>query len=729
MNTKNLLFPILLSIVGWGNSILPAQSPLSMSEAIYQQAEAMLSYHTDPLVDRAYVKPTWLNGDDFWYQVLTFEGREFVRVEASSGDIQRANALETLGITKVERKEPRNEVPSPDGIYQAFIRDWNLWVRVVATGEEIPLTTDGEENFGYATDNAGWRQSDRPILQWSPDSRKIATYQQDQRHVSDMYLVSTNIGAPKLKAWKYPLPEDPEIVQLHRVIINVNPVNIIRLELDPDAHRSSVCDDIACDGSWTDVVWSSDSEQLAFLSTSRDHKETRLRVADAATGKVREVYQEFTATQFESGPESANWRFLPETDEFIWYTEREGWGHLYLHDLQTGALKNRITQGEWAIWEILALDKEARQIYFTAGGKEPGRNPYFAHFYKVNFDGSGLTLLTPENGHHQITLSPSGNYFVDNYSQPDVPPVSVLRDKEGKLLQVLEKADISRLEATGWKPPTPITVKSRDATYDLYGLMFTPSSMDSTQKYPVVNYIYPGPQGGSVRGRAFRSARGDHQALAELGFVVVAIDGTCNPLRSKAFHDACYGNMADNTLPDQIAGIKQLAQTYPFLDLDKVGIWGHSGGGFATAAAMFRYPEFYKVGIAESGNHDNRNYEDDWGERYIGLLEPSESGNSNYSNQANQPYAPNLQGKLLLAHGGMDDNVPPYNTYLLVEALVAANKDFDLIIFPNQRHGFRGQSGLYMMRRRWDYFVRHLKGMEPPKEFQLVRKEDPRLKD
>ena len=256
--------------------------------------------------------------------------------------------------------------------------------------------------------------------------------------------------------------------------------------------------------------------------------------------------------------------------------------------------------------------------------------------------------------------------------------------------------------------------------------MFTPSKLDSTKSYPVVNYIYPGPQAGSVRGRVFRSARRDHQALAELGFVVVAIDGTCNPLRSKAFHDACYGNMADNTLPDQIYGLQQLAKRYPFMDLDQVGIWGHSGGGFAAAAALFRYPDFYKVGISESGNHDNRNYEDDWGERYIGLLQPTESGTSNYSQQANQPYAPNLKGKLLLAHGGMDDNVPPYNTYLVVEALVKANKDFDLIIFPNQRHGFKDQSGLYMMRRRWDYFVKHLKGIEPPQEYQLVKQEDPR---
>jgi dipeptidyl aminopeptidase/acylaminoacyl peptidase len=277
------------------------------------------------------------------------------------------------------------------------------------------------------------------------------------------------------------------------------------------------------------------------------------------------------------------------------------------------------------------------------------------------------------------------------------------------------------LKASGWKPLTRITVKARDGKTDLYGLMYTPTNLDPNKKYPIIDYIYPGPQGGSIGSRSFAASRGDNQALAELGFVVVQIDGMCNPLRSKAFHDSCYGDMADNTLQDQIAGIKQLAAKYPYIDIDRVGIWGHSGGGFATAAAMFRYPEFFKVGISESGNHDNRNYEDDWGERYIGLL----SGD-NYEKQANQTYAKNLKGHLLLAHGTMDDNVPPNNTLLVVDALIKANKDFDLIMIPNARHGY-GSASSYMMRRRWDYFVRYLLGGEPPKEYELKTRQDPRL--
>jgi dipeptidyl aminopeptidase/acylaminoacyl peptidase len=310
---------------------------------------------------------------------------------------------------------------------------------------------------------------------------------------------------------------------------------------------------------------------------------------------------------------------------------------------------------------------------------------------------------------------------VDTYSTPNTPPVTVLRDaSSGRTIVELERADVSRLAATGWKPPMPVTMKARDGKTDIYGLMFTPSKVDSTKKYPIINYIYPGPQSGSVGSRSFAASRGDHQALAELGFVVVAIDGMGTPGRSKAFADAYYGDMGDNTLPDQVAGMKELARRYPWIDIDRVGIWGHSGGGFATAAAMFRHPDFFKVGISESGNHDNRNYEDDWGERYQGLLRRSGPGADNYADEANQTHAKNLKGKLMLAHGGMDNNVPPFNTYLVVEALERANKDYDLVVFPNAEHGF-GQLSSYMMRRRWDYFVKNLLGAEPPKEYQIGR--------
>lgn len=714
MRTKSILVSLVIAFV-----LSAGAAAQSLTADDYARAEKMLGYNTAPLVDRAGVQPTFLPDGRFWYRVLTATGREFVLIDPATGARSVADSLEKLGLTAPAGPRFGGSAVSPDGKKEVFIRDWNLWVRDTETKKETQLTTDGTKDFGYATDNAGWRKSDRPIVLWSPDSKKVATYQQDQRHVSDMYLATTNVGAPKLEAWKYPLPQDKEIIKIHRIVIDVETGKTVRFKMNPDDRRGTLCDDIACDGSFGDNRWSSDSAKLAFISSSRDHKSAKLRVADIAAGDVTEVMEEKVATQYESGQGEENWTYLDKTNEFVWYSERDDWGHLYLYD-GSGKLKNQITKGNFVVTRMIRVDKENRVIFFEANGREPGRDPYFTHFYRVDFDGRNLKLLTPDDGHHQVTLSPDGKYLIDTYSKPDVPQVSTLRDTSGKLIATLEKTDISRLVAAGWKPPTPITVKSRDARWDLYGLMFTPTNLDPKKKYPVVNYIYPGPQGGGVGSRAFSVARGDNQALAELGFIVIVIDGTCNPDRSKSFHDVCYGNMADNTLEDQISGIRQLASRFPFIDLERVGMWGHSGGGFATAAAMFRYPDFYKVGVSQSGNHDNRNYEDDWGERYIGLMV-----GDNYEKQANQVYAKNLKGKLMLAHGGMDDNVPPYNTYLVVDALIKANKDFDLVIFPNARHGY-GADNFYMMRRRWDYFVKNLAGMEPPKEYKLTPKTDPR---
>jgi dipeptidyl-peptidase-4 len=741
----------------------------ALTTADYQRAEKFMAYNTRPLVFHE-VRAKWLAGDRFWYRDAGPEGFEFVIYDAAHGTRQPAfdhaklaAALSAaagttykaahLPFTTIEfshdensvsfevkaqnwncdlqtnrctakPKPPKDEAAppeelSPDGKTAALIRDYNLWVRDVASGKETQLTTDGVKDFGYATDNAGWIHSDRPILLWSPDSKKIATFQQDQRGVGEMYLVETKVGHPVLQAWKYPLPGDAVITTIQRVIINLDGPKVIRLQMPPDQHRTTLCDDVECRGSdWDDVEWSPDASHLAFVSTSRDHKHEQLRVADAATGAVRDVLEETVATQYESGWGRVNWHYLPGSNEVIWFSERDNWGHLYLYDLASGHLKNQITSGDWVVTQLLHVDEKNRVLYFLADGREKGENPYFAHLYRIGFDGKNLSLLTPEDGNHEVSFSASGRYFFDSYSKPDVPAVAVVRDDAGKLLSTVAKTDISKLLAAGWQPPVPIKVKARDGVTDIYGLLYKPTQLDATKKYPIVNNIYPGPQGGSVGFWGFAPARGDTQALAELGFVVVQIEGMGNPLRSKKFHDFYYGNLGDNTLPDQIAGMKELAQKYSWIDIERVGVYGHSGGGYATADAMFRYPDFFKVGISESGNHDNREYEDDWGERYQGLLVKNADGTSNYDDQANQNMAKNLKGHLLLAHGTMDDNVPPYNTLLVVDALIKANKDFDLLLLPNQHHGY-GSETLYMTRRRWDYFVRHLLGAEPPHEYEL----------
>jgi dipeptidyl aminopeptidase/acylaminoacyl peptidase len=607
---------------------------------------------------------------------------------------------------------PPNSALSPDGTKAAFIRNWNLWVKYLPNGPEKQLTTDGVKDFGYATDNAGWAGSDRAILLWSPDSKKIATQQQDERKVGDMYLVNTKVGHPELRAWKYPLPGDSVVAMLQRVIIEVETGKIVRLQMQPDYHRATLGDNI----SMNDYNWSPDGSQLALVSSSRDHKQAVLKVADANTGAVRTVMEETVPTHFEA---RTGWRVLWATNEVIWYSQRDDWGQLYLYDLNTGKLKNKITNGEGPVTQIVRIDEKARTVWYAANGRETGQDPYFRHFYRIGLDGKGPQVsLTPDDGDHDMQLSPSGKYLVDTYSRADAPPVVNVRDASGKLVTPVEKADISRLLATGWKPPIRIALKAADGKTDIYGMMFVPTTLDPSKKYPIINNAYPGPQSGSVGGRSFTAARGDRQALAELGFVVVTIDGRGTPGRSKSFHDSYYGAMGrDNTIPDQVAGMKELAQKYSYIDIDKAAMWGHSGGGFITAGAMFRFPDFFKVGIAESGNHDQRNYEDDWGERYQGLLTRN-GGVDSYEVEANQTMAKNLKGKLLLAHGTMDNNVPPYNTLLVVDALIKANKDFDLLEIPNAGHGF-GAANNYMMRRRWDYFVKHLLGAEPPKEYEF----------
>jgi dipeptidyl aminopeptidase/acylaminoacyl peptidase len=755
-----------------------AQQARQLTTADYARAEKFMAYNVNPLVDHGVENPVWMEDGRLWYRDHGLYGTTFMLIDPAKGtkapafdqeklaralsvasggrtfdvhhlpitDFALANSDRTVTVAipggtmrcdlngagrctavngmpigrEVTRRGIRSAPEiSPDKSKVAFIRDWNLWVRDIATGKETQLTTDGVKDYGYATDNAGWQMSDKPVVLWSPDSKKIATFQQDQRKDGEMYLVPVTNGHPQLQAWKYPLVGDANVTMIERVVIDVDTPKVIRFKMPPDQHRSSLCDDIACtDRVWEDVQWSGDSAHLAFLSTSRDHKQEWLRVADAVTGDVREVMGETTAKFYESGNDKVNWKYLPKSNEILWFSERDNWGQMYLYDLTTGQLKNQITHGEGNVTQVLHVDEKTRTIYFLAVGKEPGRDPYFSHFYSIKFDGTDQKLLTPENADHAVTVSRDGRYFLDVSSTATQPQTAVVRDVNGKVAVDVAKQDITRLVAAGWVPPVPITVKARDGQTDLYGFMFKPTDFDATKKYPIVNHVYPGPQTGSCGSRGFAAAHGDMQSLAELGFVVVCIDGMGTPWRSKAFHEFYYGNLGDNTIPDQVSGIKDLAAKYSWIDLDRVGIYGHSGGGNATAAAMFHYPDFFKVGIAESGNHDQRDYEDDWAEKWSGLLVKNPDGTTNYDSQANQYVAKNLKGHLLLAHGTMDNNVPLNNTLLVVDALIKANKDFDLLIIPNVAHGY-AEASQYMARRRWDYFVRYLAGDIPPHEYEM----------
>ncbi len=742
----------------------------SATEAEYRRAEAMLAANTAPLLANHIAAHYWQDDDRLVYRRSDLGSQSYIVLDPASGERgellnseRLATALEELlgrevavrdllltGISldgnEVEfnfdgerysltlggeyspgqlESAPANEFLSPDGSRAAFIRDHNLWIRDTASGELTQLTFDGEENYGYATNNAGWVRGDGPVLKWSPDSSRIATFRHDGREVGDIALWDTRVGRPEVDIWKYPLPGDEHIFTIERVVIHLEPKpRVVFLDLPPDPHRSTTSDHVAGSGGvFLDTQWSADSGRLAFISSSRDHKQARLRLVDIESGGVRDVHLEVAETQYMAGFMDENWRVLHERGEFIWFSERDNWGHLYLHDLASGELKHAITTGDWLVLDIEQVDEESGQLWLLGSNAEPG-DPYFHYLYRVGLNDGNRQLLTPEPGHHEISWSSSGEYFLDTWSTPDTPPVSAIRNREGEMLATLEKTDVSALAEAGWRPPAPFTVKARDQVTDLYGLMYLPSDLDESRQYPVLNYLYPGPQAGSVGSRGFRPSRGDKQALAELGFIVVEVDAMGTPGRSKAFHDIYYGNMGDNGLPDQVGTIRQLADRRPYMDLARVGIWGHSGGGFASTAGILRYPDFYRVAVSSAGNHDNRNYEDDWGERWQGLLEYSGETDpvrghalSNYDNQANPLLAENLQGRLLLAHGLMDTNVHPSSTMLMADALIAAEKDFDLIILPNSGHGFLNSR--WFMKRRWDYFIEHLQQRQPNAQFRF----------
>ncbi|WP_448547091.1 DPP IV N-terminal domain-containing protein [Thalassotalea fusca] len=729
----------------------------------YQRAEKQLADHTDKLVFGTVEYPHWSKQNQLLYRSHTVNGVQFFQVDATNGkkeiafDHQKLAAslaritesevnhdklpfrrakIDEQGQLNIKVKQVHyrcdlstylcqenkfvakaHELVAPDGLKAVFIRDHNLWMRDFATGMEYELTTDGVKDFGYATNNAGWVRSKKPVVKWSPDSKKLTTFKHDGRKVGEMGIVSTAVGHPKIDVWKYPLPGDEHAFKIHRVVIDVESKAVTPLKMEADEHRSTITDHVAArDGSLLDIDWAHDSSHFAFVSSSRDHKLATLRIANATTGEVKTIFTESEETFFESGVSGISWRYLDKSNEVIWFSQRSNWGHLYLLDATSGKVKKQITKGDWTVISLLHVDQDSGRLLFTGAGMEGG-DPYFHYLYSINKDGNALKLLTPENTHHRITLSDDGRYFLDQASTYNKPEISQVRDTQSGNGFIVENMDITKLTATGWKAPQPFVVKDRNGEHDLHGLMYTPSNFDPTQSYPVVNYLYPGPQVGSIRGRHFRSARGDNQAIAELGFIVIELDALGTPGRSKRFHEFYYGNMGDSGIPDQVAAIEQLAKKHQWIDVNSVGIWGHSGGGFASTRALLLYPDFYKVAVSQAGNHDNRNYADEWGEKWHGMLVKNEDGTTNYDSQANQLIVDKLKGKLLIAHGTTDTNVPPYSTLVVVEALINANKDFDMLMLPNRGHGFAREP--YMMRKRWDYFVEHLKGQTPPKEYQF----------
>lgn len=757
----------------------PVAAQNNGTRADYARAERFLGANAQELVTNDAIQPRWIVapglGEQFWFRNRTERGYEFLIVDAVSGTrrpafdhARLASALSIAADTAIDpdklpfreirfvdgqrsvrfstgaKKQWRcdlttyacvaldstafdrvTEVPSPDGKWVAFTRGDNVWVRDFETGKEVQLTNDAQPDFGYAKPTGCCQQvtvvvqkrEQRPVLVWSPNSRRIATYKMDERGVRRMYLLETKSPAAVLHAYPYALPGDSIVPRYDTYILDVVAHTSVKVNRPSQTAVNTTCCWLTSDTVIKDIRWDAQGDHLFMTYGTRGFKQLDLLEVDAATGEARTIVQEKSKTFVETNLASGgvpNWRPVHHDRDVVWFSERDGWAHLYLINGQTGATENQITSGPWTVGDVLRIDETQNWIYFTGRGRETGRDPYFRHLYRAKLDGSSMTLLTPENADHDVFFSPTGAYFVDNYSKLDATPVSLLRRADGTVVRELQRADASRLLALGWKMPSPFTVKARDGVTNLYGLMYAPSHVDPARKYPIIDNIYPGPQVGPVGNRAFSSSiRGTNAALAELGFYVIVLDAMGTPFRSKAFHDSYYGNMGDNGIADHIAAITQLAVQHPEIDVSRVGIYGHSGGGFSSTDAILRFPDFFKVAVSSAGNHDNRSYDYTWGEKYQGLLKHTSDSTDSFDSQANWRLASNLTGHLLLMYGTMDDNVSPVNTQLLINELIKANKDFDSLELPNRNHGFASEP--YVIRRTWDYFVRYLLGVEPPR--------------
>jgi pimeloyl-ACP methyl ester carboxylesterase len=742
-------------------TVFPAASQ-TMSER-YEKAEIFLPKNISKLVSNIELQPLWIGeSSDFWYVEETPEGSKYMLFDSKKGTSQPAFDqqsiaklvgektgqavsadslhlhelkfaenkksinfrlkderifIELAGYTitkaeKIEAKTPPYESVSPDQKWTVSLKNYNLYLKNSETGEESALTTDGVEKYEYANPANNWEKLidvskgdsyDPHIdIRWSDDSKKFVTYKIDRRRVGLMYLyqsVPDSGYRAKALAYERAIPGEDAIMQ-EFCVFDVEKKKQIQLGLPP---VPDICMSFGPE-------WINGSDEIMLGAYQRGYQSQDIYLANANTGETRSILHEQAKTMIETQLTTCRW--IKNNQEFLYTSERDGWNHIYRYN-KDGRLLNQVTQGNFVVTGITAIDEENDQIYFTACGKDTSMDPYYRQFFRIGLDGKNMQLLTPENAYHNISLSADFKTFVDNYSRIDMKPVSVVRStKAGKVIAQPITANIDALLATGWRFPEPFKTKARDGETDIYGAIFYPSDFDPNKTYPIIDGTYSGPQ--AVRtAKTFNSAYRTYDvSFAELGFIVITVDGLGTAMRSKKFHDFSYRNLGDIGAEDHIKAIKTLAAERTYLDPAKVGIYGHSAGGYDACRALLTHPEFYSVGISSAGNHDNRIAKAWWDEQYQGLV------GAHYDEQSNFNLAHKLEGKLLLVHGDLDNNVNPASTLRMAGELIKHNRDFDMLIIPNKNHGGVFEVP-YFLRKRWDYFVENLLSIDPPKNYEL----------
>ncbi|MEU2834225.1 DPP IV N-terminal domain-containing protein [Streptomyces lavendulae] len=719
------------------------------------------------------IRPRWIEGGPrFWYRTDTPDGLRFFLVDPGRGSrtlafdhVRLAEALSDAAGEGVDaaalpfaafepvdggiefdafdrrwrwtagdrtcleaKRSPHRElldVAAPDGRHAVFRKDCNLWVRSLSDGRTRALTDNGSVDLDYGANPDYFMYTTMlgklgiphlpPAALWSPDSTRVLTHRTDMRGVRETHLIEAlpaDGGAPRLRSQRFAYAGDERVPSAEFVVVDVESGKVVPAQAEPVG--MSLMSPISRQWAW----WAEDGSAAYYLSSTRDGKELSLHRFDPVSGAVRTILTESGPTRVEPGQllqQAPIVRVLSDGAEVLWYSQRDNWGHLYLYGTRDGELRVQVTSGQWAVQEILHVDEVRRVVYFMAAGVVQD-DPYRRSVCRVGLDGSGFAKIVDDELDHVVTVPPGAEYFIDSASTNSLAPVITVRGWDGKPLLELSRADASSLFETGWSPPERFRVTAADGRTEIHGMLYKPHEFDPEKRYPVVDHPYGFPSATRVVPSFDPGYYGfDAEALAALGFVVVAIDGRGSPGRDKAFHDASYGHVGDGAgLADHVAALGELARSRPWMDLDRVGAFGMSSGGFATVRAMLEYPAVFKVGVAECGMHDLRFAEQGIAEMYNGPFDPE-----TYAATSNVDLADRLTGKLLLVHGGLDDSFSPHLTMRLAERLIAADKDFEMLIVPSSDHAFVGYDH-HLNRRRWDFFVRHLMGVEPPPRYRLT---------